>query len=282
MRVTTLIENDRIEDRDDLVAEFGLSLHVDTGESRVLFDTGSTGAFADNADALGIDLSAVDLAVLSHQHFDHGGGLERFFKINRQAKVYLRRSNIANRFFKGLTEESHPVGIELSLFERHSDRFVFINRTAEIAPNVFLLTDIPSTHPRPQGNSHLYVERGGRLRKDPFDHELVMVVRAVDGLVVFSGCAHNGILNMIDAAANHRPEDRIQAVIGGFHLMGVPQSDSMAGSRAEVEHIGRRILELGPSKVYTSHCTGEKAFQVLQGVMGETLEAFHTGSIIEV
>ena len=113
MRITTLIENDGIEGRDDLTAEFGLSLHVDTGESRVLFDTGSTGAFADNAKALGIDLGAVDVAVLSHQHFDHGGGLGRFFEINRKAKVYLRQSDVANRYFKDLTEESRPVGIDL-------------------------------------------------------------------------------------------------------------------------------------------------------------------------
>lgn len=282
MRITTLIENNGIEDRDDLVAEFGLSLHVDTGVSQVLFDTGSTGAFADNAHALGIDLGAVDVAVLSHQHFDHGGGLERFFDINRQAKVYLRQSDVANRYFKGLTKEPHPVGIDPSLFERFSDRFVFMNHTTAIAPDVFLLTDIPSRYPRPQGNSHLYVERDGRLLPDPFDHELVMVVRGDDGLVVFSGCSHNGILNMIGAAADHWPGERIRAVIGGFHLIGLPQLNTMAGSRDEVEDIGRRILEIGPKKVYTSHCTGEKALKVLGGVMGETLEAFHTGAIIDI
>lgn len=282
MRITTLIENDGIEGRNDLKAEFGLSLHVDTGSHRILFDTGHTGAFADNAEALGIDLASVDVAVLSHQHFDHGGGLERFFEINRKAKVYLRQSDVANRYFKDLTEESHPVGIDPSLFERFSDRFVFVNHTTEIAPDVFLLSDIPSRYSRPQGNRHLYVERDGRLLPDPFDHELVMVVQGEDGLVVFSGCSHNGILNMIGAATDHWPEERIRAVIGGFHLIGRPQLDTMAGSRDEVEDIGRRILEIGPKKVYTSHCTGERALKVLEGVMGENLEAFHTGSIIEV
>jgi len=282
MRITTLIENDGLADRDDLVAEFGLSLHVDTGESQVLFDTGTSGAFADNAATLGIDLGAVDVAVLSHQHFDHGGGLERFLEINQRAKVYLRQSNVVNRFFKGLTEEARPIGLDLSLFDRFSDRFQFVIDTTEIAPGIFLLTEIPSIHERPKGNSHLFVEKGGRLHQDPFDHELVMVVRDLDGLVVFSGCSHHGILNMIEAATDHWPGEWIRSVVGGFHLIGLPIANSMADSRAQVEEIGRRILEIGPAKVYTSHCTGEKAFNVLSDVMGDTLESFHTGSIIEV
>ena len=282
MRVTTLIENDRIEDRDDLVAEFGLSLHVDTGESQVLFDTGTSGAFADNAATLGIELGAVDAAVLSHHHFDHGGGLERFFAVNDRAKVYLRQGDLADRYFKGLVVVKRPIGLDLSLFDRFPDRFEFITDTTEIAPAVFLLTRIPQSHARPKGNSYLFVERDGRLCPDPFDHELVMVVRNDDGLVVFSGCSHNGILNMTDAAAQQWPGEPIRAIIGGFHLIGLPIINTMAGSRDEVEEIGRCILEFGPGKVYTSHCTGEKAFNVLDGVMGETLEAFHTGSIIEV
>ena len=85
MRVTTLIENDEPESRGDLTAEFGLSLLIETETATVLFDTGATGAFADNAAALGIDLGAVDLAVLSHHHFDHGGGLPRFFDAHPKA-----------------------------------------------------------------------------------------------------------------------------------------------------------------------------------------------------
>ncbi len=281
MRITTLIENDTLENRDDLVAEFGLSLHIEFGTSRILFDTGSTGAFVDNAEALGIDLGEVDVAVLSHHHFDHGGGLERFFAANARAKVHLLKSDLVGRFFKG-QEKVQPIGLDLTLFDRFSDRFQFVTDTTKIAPGVFLLTEIPSTHERPKGNSHLFVEKDGELQADPFDHELVMVVRTDDGLVVFSGCSHNGILNMTDAAAQQWPGEPIRAIIGGFHLIGLPIANTMAGSRAQVEEIGRRILEIGPAKVCTSHCTGQKAFNVLSDVMGDTLESFHTGSIIEV
>jgi len=282
MRITALIENDVIEDRDDLKAEFGLSIHVQTGDRQILFDTGSSGVFADNAEVLGIDLAKVDAAVLSHHHFDHGGGLDRFLKSNEQAPVYLRQVENADRYFKALAVIKRPIGLDLSLFNRWPDRFEFVSGEREIAPGVFLITEIGSNYARPKGNRHLFVDRDGSLAPDPFDHELVMVVREDDGMVVFSGCSHNGILNMIEAARNRFPEVPIKAVIGGFHLIGIPFFKTMAASRSEVEDMGRKILRLSPGKVYSAHCTGAKGFQVLKGVMSDTLETFHTGSTIEV
>ena len=76
MRVTALIENDRVEGKDDLSPEFGLSLHVEVNGTTILFDVGASSTFADNAEVLGIDISDVGVAVVSHHHFDHGGGLE--------------------------------------------------------------------------------------------------------------------------------------------------------------------------------------------------------------
>ncbi len=282
MRITTLIENDPLEGRDDLKAEFGLSLHVRTAELQILFDAGTSGAFADNAGVLGIDLDEVVVAVLSHHHFDHGGGLDRFLGANSRAPVYLRKTEPADRYFKAESVLERPIGIDLGLLDRFSDRFQFVAEEAEIAPGVFLITAIRSSHPRPKGNRHLFVERDGALVPDTFDHELVMVVHEEDGMVVFSGCSHHGILNMVEAAVNRFPGVPIKAVVGGFHLMGLPQSNTMAASRREVEDIGRQILDFEPTKVYSGHCTGVKAFQILKSVMGDVLEPIHTGSMLEV
>ena len=84
MRITTLVENTCPEDEAPLSPEFGLSLHVEVNGSRVLFDMGSSDVFLRNAEALGIDIAGVDAAVVSHQHFDHGGGLAAFFEVNDQ------------------------------------------------------------------------------------------------------------------------------------------------------------------------------------------------------
>jgi len=282
MRVTSLIENSRVEARDDLDAEFGLSVHIEANGKKILFDMGASDAFARNATALGIDISEVELAVVSHQHFDHGGGLEHFFETNQHAPVYLRESPIADRWFKAFAVIKRPIGLDRELFDRFPDRMEFISGMRVIATGIYLLTGIGSTHPRPRGNSRLFVESNGMLRRDTFDHELAMVIHEDDGMVVFTGCSHHGILNLIDAATAQFPRIPIKAVFGGFHLIGLPFYNSMAASRIEVRDIGFRILEKVRGTVYTGHCTGEKAFGILGDVMGDALQLFPTGASVEI
>ncbi|MBR2615965.1 MAG: MBL fold metallo-hydrolase, partial [Clostridia bacterium] len=87
MKITVLSEN--TSSRDCIAAEHGLSLLVETGKLHILFDMGQGDLFWENAKALGMDLATVDLAVLSHGHYDHGGGLERFLRENTTAPVYV-------------------------------------------------------------------------------------------------------------------------------------------------------------------------------------------------
>jgi len=107
-------------------------------------------------------------------------------------------------------------------------------------------------------------------------------VREDDGMAVFSGCSHSGVLNLIDSAIEAFPGTPIKAVFGGFHLIGLPFYDSMAASRREVEALGRQILERVSGPIYTGHCTGKKAFPILAGVMGDRLQRFPTGAFTEV
>lgn len=282
MRVSILVENSGSEEHKDLSPEFGLALHIESNGQTILFDTGTSGVFADNAEKMGIDISTVDFAVLSHHHFDHGGGLERFLEVNDHAKVYLRTCPDRDHTFRAFGFLKRFIGIDVDLFERQADRFVMIDAPMEIAPDIFLLTDLAGRHPRPKGNDHLWVKHDDRLIHDPFDHELEMVIREEDGLTVFTGCSHSGILNMVDAAIARFPEEPVKAVFGGFHLIGNPLLKSMAGTRSEVEAIGREMLNRSIPTVFSGHCTGEKAFAVLKGVMGETLQAFQTGWNVEV
>ena len=282
MRVTVLIENDGPEDRGGLTAEHGLSLLVEVSDGAILFDTGATGAFADNAAALGIDLATVDAAVLSHHHFDHGGGLERFFEINDRAPVYIRRAPHRNRVFRLLGLVNRQIGLDPSLFERFGDRLIEIDEKTEIASGVFLLTDMGQGHQRPRGNRHLWAESEHGMAPDPFDHELTMVVHQENGMVVVTGCSHNGVLNMVDAATGTFPGAPVKTVIGGFHLIGLPFYDSMASSRREVEDIARTIGEKCSGTIFTGHCTGKKAHRVLESVLGKRLQSMPTGTVLEL
>ena len=282
MRVTSLVENNRIEGRDDLDAEFGVSVHVEANGQQILFDMGASDAFARNASSLGIDISAIDLAVISHQHFDHGGGLEHFLGTNQNAPVYLRESPVNDRWFKALAVIKRPVGLDKELFDRFPDRLEFVGGMRVIATGIYLLTSIGSTHPRPRGNKRLFEESNGILSRDTFEHELIMVIHEEDGMVVFTGCSHNGILNLIDAATARFPRVPVKAVFGGFHFIGLPFYNSMAASRIEVRDIGFRIMEKVRGTVFTGHCTGEKAFEILGDVMGDALQPFPTGTSVEI
>jgi len=282
MKITALIENDRVEDRDDLCPEFGLSLHVEVKGSKILFDMGSSAAFASNAEALGVDIGEVGVAVVSHHHFDHGGGLERFFQLNDRALVYLREGPRVDRYFKAFGVVKRPIGLDLDLLERFHRRIEYVDDMRLVAPGVYLLTSIGSSHPRPPGNSRLFMESAGKLIPDPFDHEMMMVVHEDDGMVVFTGCSHHGVLNLVDAARAQFPKVPIKAVFGGFHLIGLPYFNTMAASRSEVRNIGFQVMEKVEGTVYSGHCTGKKAFDVLGGVMGEKLKAFNTGASVVV
>ena len=130
MRVVTLVENTTC--CSDIACEHGLSFYIETGDHKILFDAGQTDAFAQNAEKLGVDLTQVDLAILSHGHFDHGGGLKAFLAINKTAPVYLRRDAFApNRNAQG-----KDIGLDPEL--QASDRLIFTEDSLELAPGITL------------------------------------------------------------------------------------------------------------------------------------------------
>jgi 7,8-dihydropterin-6-yl-methyl-4-(beta-D-ribofuranosyl)aminobenzene 5'-phosphate synthase len=279
MRITTLIENHGAREDEGLQAEFGLSLHVELGETRILFDTGATGAFAGNASRLGTDLSAVDLVVLSHHHFDHGGGLAAFLERNSRAPIYLKRPVDGAQYARVFGLFSRYVGIDQGLLESHEERFVFVDRFAEVAPGWFIVPDVLRLHPRPKGNRFLYLRTRRGWERDDFDHELILVARDADGIVIFTGCSHGGILNMIRTVADRFPGAPIKAVIGGFHLLGAPPFRAMGLGKKQIAELGRKLLAYPGTAYHTGHCTGDRAFRALKRIMGERLNAIHTGSV---
>lgn len=130
MHVVTLMENTVC--RDDLACEHGLSLYIEARGKKILFDAGQSGAFADNARKLGIDLAQVDFAVLSHGHYDHGGGFRRFLEINQTAPVYLRREAFGDHY----NGTAKYIGLDKALLE--SGRLVFVPDMLEISPGITL------------------------------------------------------------------------------------------------------------------------------------------------
>lgn len=281
MIITTLIENTQADHKNGLVAEHGLSLHISFDKKAILFDTGASASFSQNADKLRVDLSALNEAVLSHHHYDHGGGLPRFFALNSNAKVYLKKPPDGDCYFKALLFRKRYIGLDKHLFKTYPARFAFIEEFTEILPDVYIFTDIGSSNPKPKGNKYLYVKRENHWSLDTFAHELTMAIREDDELIIFTGCSHNGMLNMIDTVAKKFSGTPIKAVIGGFHLVGLPKCNTMAGTKSEIQDIAREMLNYPVKSIYTGHCTGQKAYAVLKRVLGEKLQHLHTGTIIQ-
>jgi 7,8-dihydropterin-6-yl-methyl-4-(beta-D-ribofuranosyl)aminobenzene 5'-phosphate synthase len=279
--VTTLLENTHAALRPDLDAAHGLSLHIRHGERQMLFDLGPGREFANNAADLDVDLARVERVILSHHHYDHGGGLDAFLAANAAAPVYLCAGVGEGLYAKALFTRRY-VGLDRDLLAREVARFVWVGEPAEIAPDVFILTQIGREHPLPAANRYLFVERNGNLVPDDFQHELILVLRDAGSLVVFTGCSHSGVLNMLDAVVQRFPGERIRAVFGGFHLMSPPGLAFLNRDRQSVQALGQGLLTYPVDIYYTGHCTSARAYGTLQEVMGPRVAHMATGAAVEV
>ena len=281
MKLTALVDNKRLDNRTDLAVERGLSLHVSSMGRQILFDAGSSKAFCDNAILLNIKIQDVDAVVISHRHHDHCNGVSHFLDCNSKAQIYFRECEKTDYCFKAFGFKSN-VGIDKALLDKVKDRSSFVRQTTEIFPNIFVITNLSGKYEQPKGNKYLFTNSGQGCKPDTFDHELLMVIKESDGLIIFTGCAHSGVLNMVETAVELFPNTRIKAVVGGFHLVGVPLFNSIGGTKEDIEAIGQALLSYPIDKLYTGHCTGMKAYGLLKGVLGDRLEYFPTGRSVVI
>jgi 7,8-dihydropterin-6-yl-methyl-4-(beta-D-ribofuranosyl)aminobenzene 5'-phosphate synthase len=280
MIITTLVENTLAGTTTPMKPEHGISLLIEYNGKRILFDTGASGLFLQNAKKMNIDLSQVDYLIISHAHFDHAGGLKEFLEINTTAPVII--SSLAHQAFYAKIFFFHKyIGINRSLLQEYPDRFNFLSSTQELLPGITVIFNTVNEEHKPSGNNVLLVKENGSYKKDPFDHELILVIDDRDGSVVFTGCSHNGILNMLASVFRHFPGKKIKAVIGGFHLMN-PLTKKLSEHEKTVASIGAKLKSLPLGKIYTGHCTGSEAFRILKDELGDGLEEFKTGSVLSI
>lgn len=270
MRITTLIENHVNESQPELHAEHGVSFYIEHQGHVYMSDVGQSGHFAQNAIRRGIDLARVEALVISHHHYDHGGGLNVFFEKNSTAKVYLRAvPGDIDYIAQDAEGQVRTIGLEKSLLKAYAHRIVTIDANAEIFPGLHLLVDIPNLYPKPSGDQRLKMQQGDVKVPDTFAHELVTVVEAQNGLVVLTGCAHNGVLNMIAAVQQALPQKSISTVIGGFHL-GHEEENA-------IKQVGEELLAFDIPAIYSGHCTGDQAMAILSEALGERFHPLFTG-----
>ena len=258
MRITVLIENTACDER--YCAEHGLSLYIETTGKRILFDTGQSDAFLANAARLGIDLRTVDFAVLSHGHYDHGGGLKAFLALNKTAPVYLNR----HAFEPHYNRTEKYIGLDPSL--QDSDRLIFTDDDYRIDEEITLFSCNDRERPYVTDAAGLGVMEGGRIIPDDFRHEQYLLVEEGGKRILISGCSHKGIRNITEWFS---PD----VLVGGFHLMKQPVGEELlrcAGALARYD-----------TDYYTCHCTGEEQFKAMQPLIPR-LRYIRSGETIEI
>lgn len=274
MKVTVLLE-DRTQ-REDMRCAHGLSLHIEAAGRKLLFDMGPDASFAENAGILGIDLSEVDMAFLSHGHRDHAGGLAAFCERNERACIYMEKDAFG-RYYDTVGEERVYAGVDQDCL-RWRDRFVFTNGRTMVDGAVTLFSDVRGELRCLPLNDGMTEERNGVFVQDDFRHEQNLIVTEGSKRVLFTGCAHRGIVNILRRAEEilGRAPD---AVVGGFHLGG------SAADRAPEEALLAGVTEAlrsRPGRCCTGHCTGLPAYRALRTAMGERCEYLFCGRTIEL
>lgn len=259
MKISVLVENTASSDK--LVAEHGLSLLLETQSARILFDAGASSVFASNAATMGIDLATVDFAVLSHGHYDHGGGLPRFLELNDHAPIWVN----PHAFDAHFNATGKDIGLPPEL---KSSRRICTPTAAvqELAPGITLhqATCLPCCYPAAGVGMSAIID--GQRVADDFRHEQYLLIEEHGKRILISGCSHRGILNIV----NHFKPD---VLIGGFHLMR---------SNAETCTQTGKLLASFPTSYYTGHCTGDTATEILKKRMGRQLDTISSGLVFSV
>ena len=284
LTVTVLTENAPAQ---GLLNEHGLSLHLQYERggaiSTLLLDFGQSDAFARNAAVLGVDLSAVDAAVLSHAHYDHADGMPVFFAANNRAPLYLSEACGEDSWStKAGTVEPHYIGIAPGLLERHADRLVRVatSQQTTIAPGVHL---VPHTMPglaQVAERAGMLRTRDGSLVPDDFFHEISLVVEltpAPDGtvrLAVFNSCSHAGLPIIVAEVQQAFPGAQLCAYVGGLHLIHAADE--------QILQVAKAAQTAGVEHLYTGHCTGNHALDLLRRSLHEQVHALNPGTVLSL
>lgn len=268
MEITILIDNlknDRV-----YRSEHGLSILVEFNDTTILFDTGKTDAFIQNAKVLGKDLTKVDYVILSHSHYDHTGGLESFLELNKTAQVILKKE-VLNERWSISHGYNRRIGFPLiKRFNQKNQRYKFIETTEEIEAGILIHPQINKKSTHSFTDSYLFVQKGKQLVQDSFDDELFMTITLDKKLIVFTGCAHNGVENMLKTVVDHTKIEEIEFVVGGTHLN--------RGSQQQLENTISELKKFDIKKAAFNHCSGIQNIPVMNEKLSGHIEYAYGGN----
>ncbi len=273
IRITVLVENS--VHRQGLVAEHGLSFHVQCGERSLLFDTGQTDLAVINAETLRLPLDRVEAIVLSHGHYDHTGGVPAMLDVVPTARIYLHPAAFENKFSRNHAGSARQIGMSDCVAQAIRHRacgFIETKGRTEIMDGVFATGEIPRATAYEDTGGAFFLDAAGTC-PDPLVDDQALVIDLGRSVVLLLGCAHSGVVNTLDHVQRLTNGKPVSAVIGGLHL----------GSASE-ERIQQTIARLRDAQLEMlapAHCTGWPATAQLWQAFPDLCRPAGVGAVFE-
>lgn len=270
MKIKVLSDN-RIQDQ-SFKKEHGLCIYLETENYKCLLDTGASDLFLDNADLMKVNIVDIDYVFISHGHADHTGGLNAFLQQNTKAKIIISENALTQKFFstrKGMKDISANVD-----YKPYINRFIFVETYTVLEEEIHVFPCNSRHFPMPKANKTLLKDTGEELIIDDFNHELIISFGKKEQ-VVFTGCTHCGILNILESVKK-TVKKPVSTLIGGFHLLY--DSNGEYETENEIMEIADEILtEYPETTFYTGHCTGDNAYSIIKQKLDTKLNWFYAG-----
>jgi 7,8-dihydropterin-6-yl-methyl-4-(beta-D-ribofuranosyl)aminobenzene 5'-phosphate synthase len=277
IKITVLCEN-TVGHRTG-TGEHGYSAFIETARGNYLFDTGNGHSIVANSLAFDKDLRSIRKIFLSHGHYDHTGGLPDVLNLRKDVDVHGHPRIFSDRVSvdgeKG-KETRRFVGIPYrkGYLELLGARFLFNSDFVEIDSGMFLTGEVPRRTDFEKTDPRLFTEMDGNISPDTFPDDQSLILDTEKGLVLVLGCAHSGMINIIDHVTNKMKKAKFHAILGGTHL------DFLTPEQLEASI--RSLKQIEVEKIGVSHCTGMKATSRLYQEFGERFFHGSVGSVLEI
>ena len=276
LTITTLIENNP-DNKGQLLYEHGVSFLIETDGKRILFDTGQSGDFVQNAKVLNKDLNTLDFVIISHGHYDHSGGFRKLLDTVEKVPTIMVGEEFFQPKYKCVSDGDYKYignSFDAEFLSKHKIPFKKIVGTMEYLTDYLILfhhflnrTDFEKR------NRKFYIRENSSYIPDEFKDEIALGIVTKKGLVVIVGCSHVGVVNILKTISE-RVDMPIYAVIGGTHLIDADE--------VRMQKTIDALKDMKIQLVAVSHCTGEEGICCLRQELKECFLFNNTGNVIEI